>query len=70
MLMEETKAAARARPSGKEEGWRPPPIRTRPPTAVRPDMWREDMFTHTLFKVQVLEGVKKWNNVTVSAGVS
>lgn len=37
MLMEETKAAARARLSGIDEGVRPPPISTRPPTAVRPD---------------------------------
>lgn len=37
MLMEETKAAARARLSGREEGVRPPPISTRPPTAVRPE---------------------------------
>ena len=37
MLMEETKAAARARVSGRLEGVRPPPISTRPPTAVRPD---------------------------------
>lgn len=37
MLMEETNAAARARLSGRVEGVRPPPIRTRPPTAVKPD---------------------------------
>ena len=37
MLMEETKAAARARLSGRVEGVRPPPISTRPPTAVSPD---------------------------------
>lgn len=36
MLMEETKAAASARPSGRLDGVRPPPISTRPPTAVRP----------------------------------
>ena len=37
MLMEDTKAAARARLWGRLEGVRPPPIRTRPPTAVRPE---------------------------------
>lgn len=37
MLMEEMKAAARARLSGRVLGVRPPPISTRPPTAVRPD---------------------------------
>lgn len=37
MLMEETKAAARARLSGRVEGVSPPPISTRPPTAVSPD---------------------------------
>lgn len=35
--MEETKAAVRARLCGRLEGVRPPPIRARPPTAVRPD---------------------------------
>lgn len=40
MLMEETKAAARARLSGRVEGVRPPPISTRPPTAVRPERER------------------------------
>lgn len=37
MLMEEIKAAARARLSGRVEGVSPPPISARPPTAVRPD---------------------------------
>lgn len=37
MLMEETNAAAKASVSGSEEGVRPPPISTRPPTAVRPE---------------------------------
>lgn len=35
--MEETKAAVRARLWGRLAGVRPPPIRARPPTAVRPD---------------------------------
>lgn len=37
MLMEDTKAAVRARLSGRLEGVSAPPIRTRPPTAVRPE---------------------------------
>lgn len=37
MLMEEIKAAASARPWGRLEGVRPPPISARPPTAVRPE---------------------------------
>ena len=41
MLMEDTKAAARARLSGRLEGVRPPPIRTRPPTAVSPENHRQ-----------------------------
>lgn len=37
MLMDDMKAAARARDSGNDEGVRPPPMSTRPPTAVRPE---------------------------------
>lgn len=36
MLMEDTNAASSARDSGIDEGVRPPPISTSPPTAVRP----------------------------------
>lgn len=43
MLMEDTKAAARARLSGREEGVRPPPISTSPPTAVKPDGDRQEI---------------------------
>lgn len=71
MLMEETKAAARARLSGRVEGVRPPPISTRPPTAVSPDTHIQKKKKNNIQKIkdtmsqktQIWYGLLTWDGV-------